>query len=478
MEASYLSGLWARAGRLWAAIAMSLIFVAVAHPGIGHAATKKSPIARAAALRSELATVDHRRATLRVQVKRTCATRAASKTCRARRASLAQAESRAAKLRAALGINKSKATKKATAQQAPAATTAGAPAATTTASSTTRSASTAAIGSTPVSGAAAAPAPAAAATPLSDAPVSYQPGVVGWPSPTYDIPAAQRIGARHMRLEFPITSTIDDLAPIIGAMAANDIQVLVLASFNGSMPTAAQAKGLATWATTFGPGGTFWQTHPGGAYAPTLIEFGNETSGWWQYDDTPDSAAYVQRAGQYALRFKDAALAVSAANRHVGVLAQADDPSGGRWLNGMYAAVPNLHDYVSGWVTHPYGSDWRGTLRTTRDRLAAYGAPSTIPWDVTETGLAVDDGRCVDDNYGWDTCMSYATAATTLHTIVAQLRADLGDRLRTLDLYRVRDLSAPGATSAREDYFGVQTVDLQDKGAYTAEARAILAQGT
>jgi hypothetical protein len=266
-----------------------------------------------------------------------------------------------------------------------------------------------------------------------------------------------------------------DIAPYIGGWAAQGVQVILLAGFPGSMPTADEARNLGNWAAVMGPGGSYWNNHPGGQYAPQLIEFGNETSQFWQYGDSWDSPSYVERAKSYALRFRDAATAISTANRNVGLLSVAEDYAGGRWFDAMYSAVPNFDQYVSGWIIHLYGSGWRQKAAASRKYVADHGAPASIPWDVTETGISTDNGKCLDDNYGWDSCMSFATAGSTLHTMIAQMRADFGTHLRSLDLYRVRDLQPSGATNGREDYFGLQTLDLHDKGGYTAQARTELA---
>lgn len=113
------------------------------------------------------------------------------------------------------------------------------------------------------------------------------------------------------------------------------------------------------------------------------------------------------------------------------------------------------------------------------DRLLAWtaekGAPSTLPMWVTEWGLASDNGRCLSDNYGWDKCMTYATAAGAVTSTVADMRAKYGSRLRSVFLYQGRDQVASGTSTNREHYFGALRGDMTDKGTYSGAVRALLA---
>ncbi len=180
----------------------------------------------------------------------------------------------------------------------------------------------------------------------------------------------------------------------------------------GALPTAAEAQNLASWAKAYGPGGTFWAKRSDGNLAFQTIEFGNETSYGYQYGDNAGTPSYQARAQTYAVRLKEAAEAIGASGVKVGVLAVADDPSG-NWMNGMFQAVPNLGNYVSGWVTHPYGTSGKGKILGVLTQTAAHGAPSNIPIDITEWGLSTDNGVCVYENYGLNPCMTYAEAGRT-----------------------------------------------------------------
>ncbi len=203
-------------------------------------------------------------------------------------------------------------------------------------------------------------------------------------------------------------------------------------------PTPAEAQNLASWAKAYGPGGTYWANHSGGNLAFQTIEFGNETSYGYQYGDNAGTPSYQARAQTYAVRLKEASEAIAATGAKVGVLAQADDPSG-NWVNGMYQAVPNLANYVSGWVVHPYGTSGKGKIAGLLQQTAAHGAPSNIPVDITEWGLSTDNGVCVYENYGLNPCMTYAEAGEQLKKSVAEIKSLVGSRLQLFLLYQVRD---------------------------------------
>jgi hypothetical protein len=244
------------------------------------------------------------------------------------------------------------------------------------------------------------------------------------------------------------------------------------------MPTADQARNLAGWAREFGPGGSFWAGRADGQLAVREIEFGNETSYGYQYGDNWDKPSYSARARDYALRFRDAQQAIQAANRSVGLLAQADDANTGtaNWVNGVFDAVPDLGSRVAGWTIHPYGprTKWEPRLNRLVSQTAARGASSAIPIYVTEWGLSTDNGRCLSDNYGWDKCMTYSAAASALHSTVADMRSLYGSRMHAFFVYQGHDQRATGASAEREHYFGALRSDLTDKGAYSAEVRSLL----
>lgn len=293
---------------------------------------------------------------------------------------------------------------------------------------------------------------------------------------TYELPFIQKVGAHTARMEFGIGTSASQLAPIIEEYARAGIRPLLLAGFDGRLPTAAEAQNLASWAAEFGPGGTFWQgkSFPTGT-AVTAIEFGNETSYTYQFSDNSTSA-YASRAQTYALRLKEAYEAIHAVNPNVGLLGQADDGDNGpEWVDNMFAAVPNLGQMVAGWTVHPYGPGWETKINRLISQTNSVGAPSTIPIDITEWGLASDNGRCLSDNYGFNQCMTYQEAATTLQSNLAAMRTRYGSRLASFYLYEARDEDATGTSTEREGYFGTLQSDEAPKGAYTTTVQSLLA---
>jgi hypothetical protein len=276
-----------------------------------------------------------------------------------------------------------------------------------------------------------------------------------------------------VRIEFPIRTVPAEMEAVIGGYAAMGIRVLPQAGFRGTLPTLAQVVKLAAWAQAFGPGGTFWATHPGGQQAIQAIEFGNETSYGYQYGDGNGSPSYRERAENYARRFKEAAQAITATGIHVGLLAQEDDRSG-NWINAMYAAVPDLGKYVSGWTIHPY-HHWRTRMEALLAQTAAHG-DTKIPVDVTEWGLPSDHGRCLEPNEEFNPCMPYSEAASILRTTVTEMRRMMGSRLGMFMLYQIRDQGLSGVGTNDEMFYGALQHELLPKGEYTAAVKALLAE--
>jgi hypothetical protein len=304
----------------------------------------------------------------------------------------------------------------------------------------------------------------------------FEMGVVAGSALSYELPFIHTLGAHTARMEFEIATPTSQMDSVVEAYARADVRPLLLASFYGTLPTAAQAQSLGAWAAQFGPGGSFWKgKNLPASSAVTSIEFGNETS--YAYQFTNDSAsAYASRAQTYALRFKEAQAAIHAANPKVGLLAQGDpgNAPGSSWMENMFKAVPNLGQLVGGWTVHPYGPNWQTIMDKVVSSAQAAGAPSSIPLDVTEWGLSTDDGRCLEENYGFNACMTYQEAATTLESNLSAMRARYGNRLAAFYLFQAHDQDATGTTTEREGYFGALQSDEAPKGAYTTAVESLL----
>jgi hypothetical protein len=321
------------------------------------------------------------------------------------------------------------------------------------------------------------PAPSEPAPPAPSvgigATAGFQPGINSGTN-SQDYVGASILGAKVVRIEEPIGAPASALESAVANYAAKGIRVAPLAGFYGAMPTPAEAQNLASWAKTYGPGGTFWAKRADGRLAIQSIEFGNETSGGYQYHDNAGDPSYQERAKNYALRLKEAAVAISGTGVNVGLLAVSEDWTGD-WMNGMFSAVPNLGSYIAGWISHPYGSGWRSKIEAIVKQAAAHGVPSSLPIDITEWGISTDGSTCVSENYGLNPCMSYAEAAEQLRKNVSEIKGLLGSRLGLFELYQVRDQQPAGVSHDREAYFGLLQHEDQPKGAYTTAVQELLA---
>jgi hypothetical protein len=314
-------------------------------------------------------------------------------------------------------------------------------------------------------------------TTTSPTPISgtFKMGVAAGSALSYELSFLKLLGAHTARLTYGIGTSASSMASVIDAYARAGIRPLLLATFYGRNATQAEAQNLGTWAATYGPGGSFWagKTYPANT-AVTDIEFGNETSYTYQFSDN-SSSTYAARAQTYALRAKDAASAIAAANPSVGLLAQGDNAQQGTaWVTNMFHAVPDLGQRVAGWTIHPYGPNWATRIDSTINSAASMGSAAKPIW-VTEWGLSTDNGRCLSDNYGYNKCMTYGEAATTLHTALAGMLSRYGTRLGAFFLYQAHDQYATGTSTGREAYFGGLQSNSAAKGAYTTEVKADLA---
>lgn len=191
-----------------------------------------------------------------------------------------------------------------------------------------------------------------------------------------------------------------------------------------------------------------------------IIELGNETG----YSST-DQAVLTSLAKTYAQRTKALVDALKAAGLSYGVIAQADPAMrGSAWIDGMFAAVPDLHTRVAGFTVHPYGpaepttnpnrDGYLARLATMQRQLGAHGVPADVPVWITEYGISTDNGRTLDNNYGWPLSLTYSRAGELL---VGAIR-DFGkvpQNVVAVTVFQDVDQANSGALSGRESYFGV-----------------------
>lgn len=248
---------------------------------------------------------------------------------------------------------------------------------------------------------------------------------------------------------------------VIGQAAARHISILpVFTDPADYQDTAFVAAAVARYA----PGGTFWTSHPtlDSSYAPTWWEVGNEP---WLAGQTP--------AG-YAQDYKAAVIAGRAANSQAKFLLAAfpvwQNPATGnweQWVTPMYAAVPDLGNYVDGWSDHPYSGDpsvwtpsnpawyWQFQQFTkVHAEFAAHGGGSLPMW-LTEFGYATaGSDRTVTEQQQ----ASYITTAFDMLASVPYAKA--------LFIYQLQDWGP--RDSDREHHFGIENADGSPKLAYAA----------
>lgn len=321
---------------------------------------------------------------------------------------------------------------------------------------------------------------ASSTTPKQDPKVQARPFTVGinaGGAPVREAQLASRLRPSVVRVDYDISTPVSEIAPALAALASRGERVQLMAGFIGRTPSTDDGQRLAAWAHAFGPGGTFWRGRSDGAMAIHYIEFGNETNQGYQYDDCgPGCPDYGARARAYALGFRYAQEAIQSAegNRGVGLLAVGDDSGSSEWADNMYEAVPDLNSRVAGWIEHPYGPDYRTLIGNLLRSVGEHGGGG-LPVFVTEFGIASDDGRCLDDNYGWPKCLTYQQTAARLRQSIAGMRAAYGRQLAQVLIFSQVDAKPSGTTSDREAYFGAVKSDGADKGALTSAVRALLA---
>jgi hypothetical protein len=317
--------------------------------------------------------------------------------------------------------------------------------------------------------------PAPTTPPAPTAP-GFTVGMVSGPSPVWESNLMPSLHPRLVRFETSIDTPASALAQYVGGMAAKGTEVIIMASFYGRIPSTSEAQNLASWAHAYGPGGTFWKGRSDGQYAMRHIEFGNETNDSYQFGCGPGCSSYTSRAQQYALRVKDAAQAINGpnGNPNVSLLAIGDDANCdcSQWQDGMWSAVPDLNKWIGGWTAHPYGPKSRyGPILSQLVKDTAKHGDTTLPIYATEYGISTDNGHCVNKNYEWPLCLTYAQAAANMHAAIADMHATYGSRLAAIMIFVQRDQASPGSTSDYEGYFGAMQKSGAPKGAYTAEVQ-------
>ncbi len=285
---------------------------------------------------------------------------------------------------------------------------------------------------------------------------------------TLDLAGVSALGAKVVRVHFSAADpTVPWLLEWDKRYARRGVRLQPVATFDGRMLSAAEAKGLVVLDKL-----------------PGLkdVELGNETSYGYQYGDGYRSASYQERARLYALRVREAAEVL---NPHgIGVLAQAEDGGSGSntWVKEMFASVPNLSRYVAAWVIHPYPDQPTASLPDTNGvpkmkrmvaNLAAEG-DTTTPIAITEWGVPNDGGLPLDNGTSMTSAEAARIAETTIPKVFAATRRH---PIQSFLVYQLRDQGRPGVSQNRELYFGALTHTDGSKGPFTSAIRKLMRDG-
>jgi polysaccharide biosynthesis protein PslG len=230
----------------------------------------------------------------------------------------------------------------------------------------------------------------------------------------------------------------------------------------------------------YGPGGTFWASHPSlASYAVQTFEIWNEA-----YYINGDGGRYDP--GRYARLVKAAVTAGRAANPSARFLIGAEMEgefvplkAGGRtwvwWVDAMYQAVPDLNNYFDGVAVHPYGHDIThrspailgqpyygyGQMRRIeliRKQFVNHGAASKPFW-ATEVGWPT----CT---HGTIRCVTPAGQLRSLNTLMRYARTRWKSYVRAVFVFYFDDV---GRNSADPDNdYGLVYFNRRPKPALTA----------
>ena len=309
----------------------------------------------------------------------------------------------------------------------------------------------------------------AAATPPAPGARPFQVGVVGSEDPA-SIDQLTSLGARVARAEFTPDTTVEQLAPLVGTLAARGIRLQPLVGWEDGTP-APDLTPVARWAAAFGPRGTFWggrsdaTADPGHRARERELEVlqvrrgrPSRSTGHWP---PPTAAAPRTRRGP------STPLTPRSASWSSWSPATAARRPGS--TTPLAAGGPDLVRLLHAPVIHAYGPDWRRKLDENFRFLARRGVHQ--PYAMTEWGIASDDGADLDDNYDWPTDLTDDQAAGLLTTAVGEMSA-LPNELGQVLLFQLHDQREPGTDTDREHYFGLLRLDGSPKTAYTAAARS------
>lgn len=250
-----------------------------------------------------------------------------------------------------------------------------------------------------------------------------------------------------------------EIAAIAERYIAQGTHIVALVDFNGAPPSEADCKNLANWADIPGV---------------DAIEFGNEP--WISplhggyFPETYTASNPNDPYNLYAARYKTALTAIRTVNPKLPLIAVGDSANTNhRPALKTFQAMKAIGVTPNAIQIHPYGPNYMNRLTDAKRDLAEVGWPDVPIW-VTEVGVSTDNGNPLNNNYGWNTSMTYDEAAATL----TRLTTDLGNAgVKRIVVYMGTDYRAPGTSNEREWYFGLTKHDGSDKGSLTRTAREL-----
>jgi hypothetical protein len=243
---------------------------------------------------------------------------------------------------------------------------------------------------------------------------------------------------------------------IAGSLAAHDLTWLPIIDYSAlwdesiagqdhSPPgsTSDYAAYAGAFAARYGPGGTFWQTHPNLTAEPVeTYEIWNEPDSSLFWTPAPDPA-------QYADLYLAARAAITAVDPDARVIVGGlTQPT--TFLPAMVAANPQLVGHIDGVAIHPYGepSAILAKVRAARKTLVSLGMPS-VPLYLTEFGWTTHPAGALD----------YVSAAhrpgDIRRTLTALGHLDCGVAAAILYTW----VSPQGDPNNLEDWFGIHPPD-------------------
>lgn len=203
-----------------------------------------------------------------------------------------------------------------------------------------------------------------------------------------------------------------------------------------------------------------------------LVEFKNETN---------YNAAVNNKAGgeAYAREAREAAEILASGG--IGLLVQASDAGvpGSGWIDGLFAAVPNLDSIVAGYTIHPYyGGAHAGDPDTwgipMMERMVAglESFKAVKPVAITEWGETSANGK---ELTGKPSNLTYAEAAEIVTQEIPPLLSAAKGRVSVFTVYCAHDLHTWASEPNWENFFGVVGFSGEAKEPYTSAVRTLLA---